>query len=1054
MNAKRNIVKALAACVSLALAGFVFAADTITLNVASGSITLEEALVKAGSSIDAITQGDGKSVTLKKTGKGTVVFNTVISGWTGDLLIEEGVVETQLASADVLGSSSSGAIYVSNGGTLYVNVAGLTTSYRYGVQRPLHISGDGAEGMIGAYVLNCTGCSGNELRAVCPKNLILDADATVGCMGDSWFIYDCSNTIDANKHKLTFKKEDAIVSKLPRFYLADLFVKNPSQIVMDGVHLRMRMNATNRDAKIDGGAEVVITLINGASLQYEDNNVGLRWTLVFEETAGDTVIAEGDRFTAGRQIRAWAGPVVLNRQITISDHTKNTDAARAGSYSFGSTISGPGSITMSLTDASLAQNRKLTLFLGGDVSVSSVNLENVTLYLNEDVEMTAPLKLEGEMAIDSCGWVLSARDVVKTGKGTLNVIAPVTGETLDVQGGKVVLANITGDDFRQKYAGLYAGRKSYWNGGNSGYLPWNEEPYTGFVTNEVRRIPPIFTETNNDSNWYIGWVQAKDNAYQTYDGFIWNDSNEPVTWTFINVLAAHWEMTIGDTKLVNNELRPATNGKPMDPVIANVVLQPGANAFRMRFGFQFASSGNAGCVATNGLSGVWNGKGVAYDTQARMSKNAADYTAFSTDENPPLFTTHSSFPNTFTFDTVTGSAGTELDLNGFDSTFGSVNGAIKIVNGSAKLKVTGQDAAVSVTAGNYVLSKAMDGSEKVAGLWYGETGDCNKYENVLINKDYMYIMSNSVDTALAPFFHVTTWPGEGVDWTKFEDPFWKAEVRRYKTWSGYIYNHEPTQVVWTVIDTMNAYAEIKVNGSVIMYQQNITDGRGKGGKKGTPPNNVSGAMARMTLNPGANLFQLRYYNRWSSADCWPGSVATKIGDNELVGWSEGNGLMFDRLGRDSYNIADYEPMFDTGDGTLFTYEEFKPATIASVTAQPGSVIDLQGETRYTATLSGPVQIVNGKLVVMSSWTLTAQEVMSEEAAASGIELAENAVFTMSATEIAALKGKKAENGFLIGKNWTGKAPKLSDEMKKAGWIIKVCSSELRLVRATLMIVVR
>ena len=965
-----------------------------------------------------------------------------------------------MVSSGVLGSATQGSVRVAAGATLYADSTGISTTDRAGVKRPIYISGEGAEGMPGAYTINCVGGSSDYIRSILPNKLILEDDAVFGCVGSSYFVYEDSKTIDANKHKLTFKKDSSSSSSstLPRFYVADLYIKNPVQVTMDGVHLRMRMNATNRDAKIDGGAEVVITLINGASLQYEDNYVGLRWTLVFEKTAGDKVIAEGDRFTAGRQIRAWAGPVVLKRQITISDHTKNTDDQRAGSYSFGSTISGTGSITMSLADAAVAQNRKLTLFLGGDVSVSSVNLENVTLYLNKDVEMTAPLNLEGEMAIDSCGWVLSARDVVKTGTGTLNVIAPVTGNTLDVQGGKVVLANITGDDFRQKYAGLYAGRKSYWNGGNSGYLPWNKEPYTGFVTNEVRRIPPIFTETNNDSNWYIGYKQAKDNAYQTYDGFIWNDSNEPVTWTFINVLAAHWEMTIGDTKLVNNPLRAATNGKPTDPVIDNVVLQPGANAFRMRFGFEYSSSGNAGCVATNGLSAWPAGMGVAYDTQARMSKNAADYTAFSTDETPPLFTTHSSFPNTLTFDTVTGSAGTELDLNGFDSTFGSVNGAIKIVNGSAKLKVTGQDAAVSVTAGNYVLSKAMDGSEKVAGLWYGERGasasNCNPYSNVLDDEDYKDIMSNSVDRELAPFFHVTTWPGEGVDWTTFEDPFWKADVRRYKTWSGYIYNHEPTQTVWTVIDTLNAYAEIKVNGNLIMYHNNITDGRDKGGKQGTPPNNVSGAMARMTLNPGANLFQLRYYNRWSSADCWPGSVATKIGDNELVGWSEGNGLMFDRLGRDSYNIADYEPMFDTGDGTLFTYEEFKPATIASVTAQPGSVIDLQGEKRYTATLSGPVQIENGKLVVMSSWTLTAQEVMSEEAAASGIELAENAVFTMSATEIAALKGKKAENGFLIGKNWTGKAPKLSDEMKKAGWIIKVCSSELRLVRATLMIVVR
>ncbi|MGN0833178.1 MAG: hypothetical protein ACI4RD_05970 [Kiritimatiellia bacterium] len=980
------------------------------------------------------------------------------------------MVVAKMVSSGVLGSATEGSVHVAAGATLYADSTGISTTDSAGVKRPIYISGEGAEGMPGAYTINCVGGSGNYVRSILPNKLILEDDAVFGCVGSSYFVYDGSKTIDAQSYKLVFRS-DCSSSTLPRFYVGDLYIKNPVSVTMDGVHLRMRMSATNRDAKIDGGAEVVITLINGADLQYEDNNAGFRWTLVFDETAGGNVRTEGDSFTADRQSRVWAGPVVLNRQITIHDHTKDTDAARAGSYSFGSTISGPGGISMAMSAAALAQNRTLTLFLGGDVTASSLSLTNVNLYsyAMSDIELPAQTTFDGDIAVDSDGiGKFSAHNVTKTGEGTLNIACAMTGETLDVRGGKISLPQIHGDEFRRKAAGLHAGRLPWLRlGSDSGYLPFNKTDqewtdtdgtvktysYTGFVTNEVVRIPPIFTETENDSKWFIGYIQHKDYAYQTYDGFIWNDSEEPATWTFINVLAAQWEMTIGETKLVNNTLQAANQGNPTEPVIANVVLQPGANAFRMRFGFQFSSSGNAGCVATNGLSGAWNGMGVAYDTQARQSKDAADYTTFSADETVPLFTTAPVPNNDFAFDSVIGIAGTQLDLNGIDRTFGSVAGAISIVNGAVNLKVTGQDAAVSAGSGKYVLPKISDGREKVAGLWYGETGDCGIYENVLTKPEYMYIMSNSVDTALAPFFHETVWPGEGDDWSTFVDPFWSKDVRRYKTWSGYIYNDEPTQTVWTVIDTMNAYAEMKINGEGWQHYS-IADGRWYGGNNGTAPYNVSGKMVSITLNPGYNLFQLRYYNRWNSANCWPGSVATMVNGQYLVNWKEGNGLMFDRLGRNSLDLADYEPMADSGDGRLFTYEAIEPTTIASVTTQPGAVIDLQGETRYIETLSGPAQIENGKLVVKKQWTMTAAQILAEGSASCGVEMSDGAVFSISKEEAALLKGKHPAEGFLIATDWAGGVPATEPELGEAGWTLTAVNGELRLCRKSFVLIIR
>ena len=144
-----------------------------------------------------------------------------------------------------------------------------------------------------------------------------------------------------------------------------------------------------------------------------------------------------------------------------------------------------------------------------------------------------------------------------------------------------------------------------------------------------------------------------------------------------------------------------------------------------------------------------------------------------------------------------------------------------------------------------------------------------------------------------------------------ESALWKfldvagSDTRAVIAYKGYIWNNSSEPVTWAFAgsDASTVYLEI---GGMKVYEQQY---------------NISGIKyighGTATLQPGANTFLYVVYaggltgtpNSWFS----DGSVAAE------GNWNKNFGIGVNKSGNDSLLVADYEPLMDPGDGSLFTY---------------------------------------------------------------------------------------------------------------------------------------
>ncbi|MBP3406327.1 MAG: hypothetical protein J6N18_09510 [Kiritimatiellae bacterium] len=144
-----------------------------------------------------------------------------------------------------------------------------------------------------------------------------------------------------------------------------------------------------------------------------------------------------------------------------------------------------------------------------------------------------------------------------------------------------------------------------------------------------------------------------------------------------------------------------------------------------------------------------------------------------------------------------------------------------------------------------------------------------------------------------------------------ENALWKfpdvagSDTRAVIAYKGYIWNNSSEPVTWAFAgsDASTVYLEI---GGTKVYEQQY---------------NISGIKyighGTATLQPGANTFLYVVYaggltgtpNSWFS----DGSVAAE------GNWNKNFGIGVNKSGNDSLLVADYEPLMDPGDGSLFTY---------------------------------------------------------------------------------------------------------------------------------------
>ncbi len=175
--------------------------------------------------------------------------------------------------------------------------------------------------------------------------------------------------------------------------------------------------------------------------------------------------------------------------------------------------------------------------------------------------------------------------------------------------------------------------------------------------------------------------------------------------------------------------------------------------------------------------------------------------------------------------------------------------------------------------------------------------------------------------------------GYGASGATLDGAVWPDNTTYIHT--GYLWNREPTNVVWTFGENFDDTALLFIDGARILYNA----------ASATP------TYANVTLTPGPHAFELRLAQGGGS-----------VGGNWTRGDSVRIGFGVDRQGRNA-NVADnYEPLVDPGDGSLLTLTADSGDTNllngVTVDVAAGATLDLGGVPRAGLTVTGAGTVNN------------------------------------------------------------------------------------------------
>ena len=1038
-----------------ALCALVAHGAELELNV-TGSQTLAQALgaLNPSLSISDINGGSYAAYDIVKKGGGTLTFDTALPDWTGNLGVTNGVVWAIPVAKTVLGSVSSGAVYVPAGATIVIDdSAGASrANNQLAPSRPIHIAGTGASGYYGAIkIIN----NASYYRSCLPYNIIMDADATM-CFGgnNNNFVYDNtggSKTIDQQgKYVLTLTSAGTSSSLWPKFFWSGGLPKNPYRIVHDGVIFH------NRGSWFPGDASNIVTLRNGAMMQYEDN-VGQPWTLKVESNAHRQLWIGGD-FDVTTAKRMWKGPVLLERSLDIAfDNAKTRSSIGfagkvSGDYGFTGTANSGKNFWFFLTSGANdftggVALTNLTLGVGAATAIPSGDgaaplrlknsnvafLGNVSSYTLPDVEFDGAGEIKGMVRQSVFG---TANSLTKTGSGTLTAGTLHAVDEMTLKEGVVSLSS----DARARRAGLHHGmykvpdsHSSVW--GNA--LDAADLQYT--MSNSVVTTMPQFYHVSQYpapdaavSAWNAVldtyWSSTMYHQYCTYDGYIWNNSPTTETWSVVCALNAYTYMTIGDTAcnfwaVTDGRQHGGSSGTPPNNnavgKLWNVRVQPGANKFRLRQYHRWnAPNCWYGNVCTNLSTSqpftYWeDGNGLMVDKKGRGTTDMRNYERMEDPGDGSLFT-YEKADRDFeppTIGLVRGQGGT-LDLNGGEVNVLATEGAPNIVNGTMGM-VARNGTTLALGEGCF----AFRFRKNAAGLYTGQINSETRSKPELTART---TYTNRVALALDYFY---TSPKE---WGNYP----------YITYDGYLWNTSGVDQVWSIMSVQNGKVVLNING-VEYSTESQWDGCW------TKPELARKLWTNVPVRAGCNRFTVYNAAQYVVTGGYVGNISTNG-----IDWTADFGLAYDPQNRGSTDWRDYKRFVDPGDGTLFTTraDVDETPTYDAVSGIAGSVLDIDGDDFTVPALAGVVKATNGTFTVTGTWSLTAAQAMSDAAVAENVTFADGVVFSMDAAEIAQLV--KTNDGYVLTRNWRGVRPVPSPALQEAGWALATLDGELRLVRTS------
>ncbi len=546
-----------------------------------------------------------------KAGRGGLRMTTNLSAYEGDIHVDAGTyVFVDNTGLGKLGSFNKnqtenevGQVYVADGATL--ECAAPATASNAG--KIVHFQGSGVDG-IGALVWNSTV---NQTQAF-GVNLFMEGDAYIHALRDREVGFSASEVhLNMHAHTLTFRHEYAgrVV------YFVEVRVWEPGNFVQNGPTAMLIQNYN----QLQGTKANTHTLNDQSCIKLQKRGGALNRTLIWNSEC--TNAWEDLRMPpsyASDEPRTYQGPVVLNQTMTTY-----------GGMIFGDAVSGEGGITHIGAPAPV----NFLKFTSSDLTFTgpfSVYDTDVTLPETGNFALGEGLISVAEENTFAGGLGTWSK-LVKTGDGVLNYNSKLGSDYLEVKGGTIKLA------YKEETAADVAGMTEgvgWYEYSNAGWTMLAEDrdacyAYQQRVMPGLTGIYSGVTDIKKRPDWLTTEIcPSKARYLLTYSGYIWNHSDEPVTWSFGGCILV---MAVVGVEGEDGEVHLALNADNSIPFKhANVTLKPGPNKFW------------AACAHVENDGGApssFKNFYLRYDPQGRNSDNSEDYQII---ENvagqPPLLT--------------------------------------------------------------------------------------------------------------------------------------------------------------------------------------------------------------------------------------------------------------------------------------------------------------------------------------------------------------------------------------------------------------------------------
>ena len=682
--------------------------------------------------ISSFNGGTLKDYAIVKEGDGTLVMDTAIQSFTGPIVIKDGVVQCMAQYA--LGADvAEHHTYVRDGATLWFTR--VPSGQNLNSNRTLHIVGVGhnGQGALRSKFQRPT-YSQNNIQG---GKIYLDGDAKIA---NPWWGH-ITKSLYLQNHTLTIFPAGNPSNRGDRSWLLARLEDN-GKIVMNntywynsGANLISTASGNELDIGNDGGFKLWNTSFSGAGKDAwlfnftgatgtfwgDDNNNGIRGGNG-QNWFGNPVHLNNTTLkviTQGNVPRAWVklhGPVSGNGGIDLeylNGHAPFQFSLANPNNSFTGTVRvdkgrlyvhEPGSLPATASvvvdetgplNHGTTSTHKLLPYHGVEfVTPGEHNLGPLTFKATAFSNQYYPGRIQGGSGTFS--------EITKSTTNTMEYYSGIGSPLLNVEGGTVKLP-------RGPAPGIWEGtNQTEMAGGKTG---------SGIVfTSRATATNSVTLGPNSANNTLHAHYLAVPNWSNciTYNGYIWNRSSEPVTWTFASSVYPYIRILIDGVEIVNKNCYNIPNPERYAQVITNITLSSGPHAFEWR-----------GQIPVLVTSNNWASSfGFVIDKQGRGSSTPSDYEIALDPGDGSLFTRSIDEADLPHFDEMRFAAGTTLDLNGNAYVAGTISGFPTITSTAAD---TTANPSLTIT-NRFVVNAAdlaVDPTRKLSlamPLSFGETG--------------------------------------------------------------------------------------------------------------------------------------------------------------------------------------------------------------------------------------------------------------------------------------------------------------------------------------------